>query len=143
MGRHRSGIEGDRGFQRGGAARERPLLPRRGIENRAGPAPGPPRTGEATASRAFERGDTYITERIGVAIAKRVWPDESPEWVAASEAQRVFEYQAKLFEKIDTTRRDETAAKNYLALCAANHREQDVFRASLVKAGENPDPPSP
>lgn len=37
----------------------------------------------------------------------------------------------------------EKAAKNYLALCAVNHREQDVFRASLVQAGENPDPPWP
>jgi hypothetical protein len=36
-------------------------------------------------AKALEHGDTYITEMIGVAIAKRVWPEDSSEWRAAAE----------------------------------------------------------
>lgn len=92
-------------------------------------------------AKAFEAGDTYLTEMIGVAIAKRVGPEESPEWKAATKAKRVYEYRAKLFEKIESNPRDERAAKNYIALCAKYHREEDLFRAELVSAGQDPDPP--
>jgi hypothetical protein len=92
-------------------------------------------------AKAFEGGDTYLTEMLGVAIAKRVWPEQSPEWKAATEARRVFEYRVKLGDKIPVDPSNEQSAKNYLALCAQNHREQDVYRAQLVAAGEDPDPP--
>lgn len=92
-------------------------------------------------AKAFENGDTYITEMIGVAIAKRVWPEQSSEWTAATEARRVFEYRAKLMGKIFPDPSGETAARSFLTLCAENRREQDVFRGQLVAAGENPDPP--
>jgi hypothetical protein len=36
-------------------------------------------------AKALQNGDTYITKMIGVAIAKRVWPEDSPEWKAAAE----------------------------------------------------------
>jgi hypothetical protein len=89
---------------------------------------------------AFERGDTYITEMIGVAIAKRVWPDDSPEWKAAAEARRVFDYRLSL-QAAPKSRFDETWAEEYLGLCANNRREQDVELAEIVKAGKSPDPP--
>jgi hypothetical protein len=92
-------------------------------------------------AKAFEAGDTYFTEMIGIVIAKRVWPEQSPEWKAATEARRVFEYRGKLGDKIAVDPSSEQAAKNYLALCAQRHREQDVNRAQLVAAGEDPDPP--
>ena len=92
-------------------------------------------------ARAFENGDTYITEMIGVAIAKRVWPPDSPEWRAAAEARRLFDYQSKLFGEIERT--DTASTNRYIALCRQYRREQDVFRAELVDAGRNPDPPSP
>jgi hypothetical protein len=41
---------------------------------------------------AFERGDTDLTEMLGVTVAKRVWPADSAEWREASEARRVYEY---------------------------------------------------
>jgi hypothetical protein len=47
-------------------------------------------------AKAFEQGDTYITEMIGIQIAKRVWPEQSVEWRAASDARRLFEYRSKL-----------------------------------------------
>jgi hypothetical protein len=41
---------------------------------------------------ALERGDTDITEMEGANIAQRVWPKDSPEWLAANAARRVHEY---------------------------------------------------
>lgn len=92
-------------------------------------------------ARAFEAGDTYLTEMFGTAIAKRVWPEQSPQWVAATDARRSYEYRSALQQKIDRTPWDEKGAASYLTLCEQNHREQDVLRARLLAAGEGPDPP--
>jgi hypothetical protein len=89
---------------------------------------------------AFERGDTDITEMIGVAIAKRVWPMDSPEWKAATEARRAYEYRSQLFAA--SSANDPQWAEKYLALCAQNRREQDVERAELIAEGKSPDPPA-
>jgi hypothetical protein len=91
-------------------------------------------------AKAFERGDTYITEMIGVAIAKRVWPEDSPEWKAATEARRKYEYRSKFWAALDVW--DTSHADEYLTLCAQNRREQDVLLAQLIAAGKNPNPPS-
>jgi hypothetical protein len=91
---------------------------------------------------AFEHGDTYITEMIGVAIAKRVWPENSPEWAAATEARRNYEYRSKFWGKLDIIPWSKSAAEKYLGYCEQNHREQDVLRAQLVAAGANPSPPA-
>jgi hypothetical protein len=88
---------------------------------------------------AFERGDTYVTEMIGVAIAKRVWPEDSPEWKAAAEARRAFEYRSKFWPALDIS--DMSHTEEYLTLCAQNRREQDVLLAQLIAAGKNPNPP--
>ncbi len=93
-------------------------------------------------AKAFERGDTYITEMIGVAIAKRVWPEGSPEWRAAVEARSVYEYRSKLWSQLETNEMyGQPEAERYLALCDKNPREQDVLTAQLVAAGRNPNPP--
>jgi hypothetical protein len=92
-------------------------------------------------ARAFEGGDTYLMEMFGTAIAKRVWPEQSPEWAAATDARRSYEYRSALQQKIDRRPWDEKGAASYLALCEQNRREQDVYRARLLAAGENPDPP--
>jgi hypothetical protein len=89
---------------------------------------------------AFERGDTYVTEMIGVAIAKRVWPADSPEWKAAAETRRVFEYRSKFWPALDI--KDMSHAEVFLTLCAQNRREQDVLLAQLIAAGKNPNPPA-
>jgi hypothetical protein len=90
-------------------------------------------------AKALQRGDTYITEMIGVAIAKRVWPEESPEWRAAVEARRAYEYRSKFWAALDV--RDTSHADEFLTLCAQNRREQDVLLAQLIAAGKNPNPP--
>jgi hypothetical protein len=63
-------------------------------------------------AKALQRGDTYITEMIGVAIAKRVWPEESPEWKAAIEARRSYEYRSKFWAALDV--RDNAHADEFL-----------------------------
>jgi hypothetical protein len=91
-------------------------------------------------AKALQQGDTYITEMIGVAIAKRVWPEESPEWKAASEARRAYEYRSKFWAELDVG--DTSHADVFLTLCSQNRREQDVLSAQLIAAGKNPNPPS-
>ncbi len=83
-----------------------------------------------------------MTEMVGVAIAKRVWPENSPEWQAAVDARRRFDYQGKMLIELAAN----TAAErmpNHISLCSQYRREQDVFRAQLVAAGISPDPPKP
>jgi hypothetical protein len=93
-------------------------------------------------AKSFEQGDIYITEMIGVAIAKRVWPEDSPGWRAAVEARRVYEYRSQLSVKLEPKMwGGQRKAERYLALCDRNRREQDVLAAQLVDAGENPNPP--
>jgi hypothetical protein len=90
-------------------------------------------------AKALQNGDTYITEMIGVAIAKRVWPEESREWKGAAEDRRVYEYRSKLFVKLSdrlTKHPDE-----YITLCEQNRREADLFAAQLIAAGYDPNPP--
>ena len=94
-------------------------------------------------AKAFERGDIFITEMIGVAIAKRVWPENSPGWKAAAEARRVYEYRSRLRRTLDTGRWDSpVAAARFLALCEQDRREQDVLLTQLIEAGADPNPPS-
>jgi hypothetical protein len=92
-------------------------------------------------AKALQNGDTYLTEMIGVAIAKRVWLEDSSEWKAASEERRVYDYRSKLFSKLE--QRALTHPGEYLTLCTQNRREQDVFGAQLTSAGYDPNPPAP
>jgi len=90
-------------------------------------------------ARALQNGDNYLTEMIGVAIAKRVWPEDSPEWKAAAEERRVYDYRSRLYPKLE--QRALTHPGEYLDLCAQNRRKQDVFAAQLTAAGYDPNPP--
>jgi hypothetical protein len=91
---------------------------------------------------AMERGDTWLAEGLGTAIARGVWPAESPEWKAAVEARRVHDYRLELSMHSEMmSLRGRRRAERYLALCARNHREQDVWLAELIDEGRSPDPP--
>ncbi len=93
-------------------------------------------------AKAFEQGDTYATALLGAAIAMRVWPKQSPEWQAANDARRAFEYRSKLLTALEDEWPNPRAAQSYLALCARYRREQDVSRAQLIQANLRPDPPA-
>ncbi len=91
---------------------------------------------------AFEQGDTFITEIVGLVIAQRVWPADSPQWKAAAEQLRVSRYRTQTGSDyaLDTWLHSRWA-QEYLSLCEQNRREQDVALAEIVKASESPDPP--
>jgi hypothetical protein len=92
-------------------------------------------------AKAFQRGDTYMSEMVGIAIAKRVWPEDSQEYKSAVEGRRVYQYRADKLLKVLTSQRSEWTTEKYLTLVEQNHREQDVYLAELVEAGVNPNPP--
>jgi hypothetical protein len=91
---------------------------------------------------AFEQGDTFITEMIGLAIARRAWPADSPEWKAAQEETRVAGYRMHASGQLELKSWFGARwAQEFLSLCEQNRREQDVALAQIVKAGKSPDPP--
>jgi hypothetical protein len=90
-------------------------------------------------ANALQDGDTYITEMVGVAIARRVWPENSLQWKEAMEARRSWEYRANFLSESDAWNAAHT--DEYLTLCAQNRREQDVYKAELIASGKSPDPP--
>jgi hypothetical protein len=90
-------------------------------------------------ANALQHGDTYITEVMGIAIAKRVWTENSPHWMEATEARRSWEYRAKFLSEADAWNTAHTG--EYLDLCAQNQREQDAYKAELIAIGKSPDPP--
>jgi hypothetical protein len=94
------------------------------------------------AALAFEQGDTFITEMIGLAIARRAWPVDSPQWKAAAEETRVARYRMQTIGQPEVkSGMGARWTQQYLSLCEQNRREQDVALAQIVKAGESPDPP--
>jgi hypothetical protein len=92
-------------------------------------------------AQALENGDTVITEMMGVAIAKRVWPEDSAEWNAAVERRRVFQYRIDSWKPLEPVTWSATQALQYIALCLEHPREQDVVQAQLMNAGKAPNPP--
>jgi hypothetical protein len=91
---------------------------------------------------AFEQGDTFITEIVGLTIAQRVWPADSPEWKAAEGETRVAKYRMRTASKSALQSwLGARWARQYLSLCEQNRREQDVRLAEIIRAGKSPDPP--
>jgi hypothetical protein len=92
-------------------------------------------------ANSLAHGDTYLTEMIGVQIAHNAWPENSPEWQAAEQARKAYEYSSSRWAKVTGGLAEASMAERYLLLCAQYPREQDVWRAQLIDAGERPDPP--
>jgi hypothetical protein len=91
----------------------------------------------------LRHGDTYITEMIGIAIARRVWPESSDEYKDAIAAARVAHYRMEMESKLSTTHlKNIEGYRSYLALLTTHQREQDALLADIVNAGVNPNPPS-
>ena len=93
-------------------------------------------------SEVLRRGDTYITEMIGVAIAKRVWPEASVEYASAVEARRLAHYRMHTMGSIlPASFRTEAEARQYVTLLATHRSEQEAAIAVITAAGKSPDPP--
>jgi hypothetical protein len=94
-------------------------------------------------SSVMRGGDTYLTEMIGVAIAKRAWPEGSAEYVDALSAKRVAHYRMDVDGKIGLRHlwSSRYAAKR-LQLMTENKTEQEVNLAEILNAKLDPNPPS-
>lgn len=91
----------------------------------------------------LRRGDIYLTEMVGLAVAKRVWPEGSAEYQAAVEARRVIQYRTDTDNGLTTRKQlDNAWVQSHLALMAAHDTEQAVVVAEITNAGLNPDPPA-
>jgi len=94
-------------------------------------------------STVMRGGDTYLTEMVGIAIAKRAWPEDSPTYVDAVSARRVGHYRMDADGKIGLHRflSSDYAAKR-LQLMTEMRTEQEVILAEILNAKWSPNPPS-
>jgi hypothetical protein len=92
-------------------------------------------------SAVLRRGDTYLTEMVGLRIAQRVWPEGGREYQDAMAARRVARYRMDTYSRIDSAMdKDSLAAQRYLDALAVHRTEQEVFVAQIVRAGLDPNP---
>ena len=94
-------------------------------------------------STVMRGGDTYLTEMVGIAIAKRAWPEGSPTYVDALSAKRVGHYRMDADAKLSLHRLlfSGYSAKR-LHLMTEKRSEQEVILAEIVDAKLSPNPPS-
>lgn len=93
-------------------------------------------------SAVLRRGDTYLTEMVGLAVAMRVWPERSAEYQAAANAWRVAQYRADTDGRLLSRKPPDNAwVLHRLELLAAHDTEQQVVLTEITSAGLNPDPP--
>ena len=91
----------------------------------------------------MRRGDTYMTEMVGVGIAKRAWPDGSTEFLDAVNAKRVAHYRIHVDGQVAIQRaRNARYAAKRLQLMTENKTEQGVSLAEIIDAKLSPNPPS-
>jgi hypothetical protein len=91
----------------------------------------------------LRRGDTYLTEMVGLGVAMRAWPEGSAEYQAAALAKRVAQYRVDSDNRLTTHKvLDNAWAQSRLALMAAHDTEQEVVVADITSAGLDPDPPA-
>ena len=94
-------------------------------------------------SSVMRSGDTYLTEMVGVAIAKRAWPEGSAEYLDAVSAKRVAHYRMDTDGKIGLHHFwSSRYAATRLQLMVENRTEQGVNLAEIMNAKLNPNPPS-
>jgi hypothetical protein len=94
-------------------------------------------------AQAFRQGDTAIVEMVGVSMTRQLFPENSAEAQAATEARRVNAYRVSTWGETSARKLDDDAyARQYLENLGRYRREQDVIVAELVAAGRSPTPPA-
>lgn len=91
----------------------------------------------------MRRGDSYLTELVGLAIAKRAWPEGSAEFMEAVDAGRVAHYRMHMEGQVSLKQlwRPRYTARR-LQLMTEYRTEQEVVSAEISSAKLNPNPPS-
>ena len=94
-------------------------------------------------ARSLMRGDTYLTEMMGIAIGKRVWAADSEEGLRIREEERKQRYRMTAWGKLIPRQTFTNGwAKQYLEFTATVTTEQDLAAAELLRAGVPVDPPT-
>lgn len=94
-------------------------------------------------SAVMRRADTYLTEMIGVAIAKHAWPEGSAPYLDAVSAERVARYRMDADAKIGLHRLwSPRYAAERLHLMTQSTSEQEVVLEEILNAGVKPNPPA-
>jgi len=90
-------------------------------------------------ANSLAHGDTYLTEMIGVQIAHNAWPENHRSGRRRTGAQGLRILIEPLGEV--TGALPSLDGRTLSAALCQYPREQDVWRAQLIDAGERPDPP--
>ena len=94
-------------------------------------------------SSVMRAGDIYMTEIIGLSIAKRTWPEGSAEYLDAIKATGVAHYQMNTDGKISLHRLwSSRYFRKRLQLMTDNKTQQEVTSAEIMNAKLSPNPPS-
>ena len=101
----------------------------------------------ATAQRcraiaaALTRGDSYIAESVGLGIAERLAPADSPQAAAVAEQIRRSRYQRETAGEVIAAQVErDKFSREMLQLMASLRREQDVYLAVIRWAGQPTEP---
>lgn len=94
-------------------------------------------------ARAFLQGDTAVAVAAGQSMTLGLWPEDSPEAIAAKEARRALTYQVSTNgTQVARQLLDEASVRRYLEKLSRYRREQEMIVAELVEAGRSLTPPA-
>jgi hypothetical protein len=88
----------------------------------------------------LRKGDTYLTEMLGLSIARRLFPEGSAEYQEVVDARRVARYRMDAATKINGDLEGAEGSRRYLELLATHRTEQEAFLAEIAQAGLDPNP---
>lgn len=94
------------------------------------------------AAEVFTRGDTFITEGLGLSLQARLWPDDSAEGRAITARRLVFQYRLEEYNRLavaSSNRIDPLVAS--LELRRSHEREQDSALDYLRRRKVPTEPP--
>lgn len=88
-------------------------------------------------AQVLQEGDTYAAEAVGIGIAQRSVPSNSPAIIALAEREAVLDYQHRAARQIIAAQVErEQISAELIELMKQLHREQDVSLAVLRWAGQ-------
>jgi hypothetical protein len=93
--------------------------------------------------QAFEHGDTYIVEGLGLSLQQHLWPEDSPEAHGVKDRLRVIQYRLEEYSRLPiSSPRAADLPADYLDVLQQQKREQDASLVYFKRAGVPFDPPA-
>jgi len=93
-------------------------------------------------AQVFERGDTFLANRMGLSIEQRLWPPDSQEGRAVAVRRRTLQYRFETWTRVSMDpSKPSILPDDYLDVLQEHEREQDVAIVYLRRAGVPLEPP--